>query len=172
MGKIGKKVLIIDDERIILESLRIFINDSGYKVHLAADGISGFEMVKKEKPDLVVADILLPGLNGVALCEKLRSNELYQHIPIILMTGVYKDVNLRMYVHKGLANDFIEKPFMDNELLIKIDRLLGSGQDKIAEQAAAEKTSSPSQQHKSPSRKSVDNDLNDLINWARSKNKK
>jgi two-component system alkaline phosphatase synthesis response regulator PhoP len=168
----GKKVVIIDDERIILESLRIFFTDSGYDVHLAADGISGFKMVEKEKPDLVVVDILLPGLNGVALCEKLRSNELYLHIPIILMTGVYKDVNLRMYVHKGLANDFIEKPFKENELLIKIDRLLGSGQDKITAQSAAEKASSPSQKHKSHTHKSVDKDLDDLVNWARSKSKK
>ena len=172
MGKTGKKILIIDDERIILESLRIFINDSGYEVHQAVDGISGFEMVEKEKPDLIVVDILLPGLNGVALCEKLRSNELYRHIPVVLMTGVYKDSSLCMYVHKGLANDFIEKPFMDNELLIKIDRLLGSGQDKLLAEADTEKDFYPSQNLKSPSPKSVDKDLNDLVNWARSKNKK
>jgi two-component system alkaline phosphatase synthesis response regulator PhoP len=172
MGKIGKKILIIDDERIILESLRIFIKNSGYDVHLATDGISGFEMVEKEKPDLILIDILLPGLNGVALCEKLRISELSQHIPIILMTGVYKDVNLRMYVHKGLANDFIEKPFNENELLIKIDRLLGRGQDKITTSPGVAKSSAPSQKPGSRAHKSVEKDLNDLIVWARSKSKK
>ena len=69
-------------------------------------------------------------MHGIALCEKIRGNDDLRNIPIILMTGVYKDVNLRMYVHKGLADDFIEKPFHEKDLLGKIEHFLGSGQEK------------------------------------------
>jgi DNA-binding response OmpR family regulator len=126
----GSKILIIDDDRVIQDSLRELFTDAGYLVLLAADGISGFELVSKEKPDLILTDILLPRMHGIALCEKIKGDEELRFIPIILMTGVYKDVNLRMYVHKGLADDFIEKPFREKELLAKIERFLDRGTDK------------------------------------------
>ena len=119
----GKKILIIDDDRVIQDSLQELFTDAGYLVSLAADGMSGFDLIMREKPDIIIADILLPRMHGIALCEKLRGNDELRHIPIILMTGVYKDVNLRMYVHKRLADDFIEKPFREPELLAKIERL-------------------------------------------------
>lgn len=126
----GSKILIIDDDRVIQDSLRELFTDAGYLVLLAADGVSGFELVSKEKPDLILTDILLPRMHGIALCEKIKGDEELRFIPIILMTGVYKDVNLRMYVHKGLADDFIEKPFREKELLAKIERFLDRGTDK------------------------------------------
>src|SRR5512145_1446486 len=105
----GKRIAIIDDDHVIQESLQELLTEAGYTVFGAADGISGYELIVRERPDIVVADILLPRMHGIALCEKVRANEEFKGIPIILMTGVYKDVNLRMYVHKGLAEDFIEK---------------------------------------------------------------
>jgi DNA-binding response OmpR family regulator len=123
----GKKILIVDDDQVILDSLQEYLAEAGYTVLLAADGISGFERIVKEKPDLIVTDILLPRLHGIAVCEKIRSDDDLRSIPIILMTGVYKDVNMRLYVYKGLADDFIEKPFLESDLLAKIERLLGRG---------------------------------------------
>ena len=70
-------------------------------------------------------------MHGIALCEKIRASDEFRHIPIILMTGVYKDVNLRMYVHKGLADDFIEKPFREKDLLAKIEHFIGCGAEKV-----------------------------------------
>jgi len=168
----GKKILIIDDDRIIRDSLQELFTDAGYVVHLAADGISGFDLLSQEKPDIIVADILLPRMHGIALCEKIRGNDELRNIPIILMTGVYKDVNLRMYVHKGLADDFIEKPFRETELLSKIEHFLGPSTDKVASQPAAGETPLPGRNHKSRNGKSVDQDLDELITWARNKNKK
>lgn len=121
----GKKILIIDDDQVIQDSLREYLTEAGYAVELAGDGVGGFMQISKEKPDIVVTDILLPRLHGIALCEKLRSDDELRFIPIILMTGVYKDVNMRMVVYKGLADDFIEKPFLEADLLSKIERLLG-----------------------------------------------
>lgn len=126
----GCRILIVDDDHIIRESLQEHLVGAGYDVLLATDGIGGFEQVEKEKPDLIVTDILLPRMHGIALCEKVKGSDDWHHIPIILMTGVYKDVNLRMYVHKRLADDFIEKPFHEEALLAKIERLLGRPAEK------------------------------------------
>ena len=168
----GKKILIIDDDRIIQDSLQELFTDAGYVVHLAADGISGFELITKEKPDIIVTDILLPRMHGIALCEKIRAIDDLRQIPIILMTGVYKDVNLRMYVHKGLADDFIEKPFRETELLSKIEHFPGCGADKVDSQPAAGEAPLPGRNHKNQDNRSVDQGLDELISWARNKGKK
>jgi DNA-binding response OmpR family regulator len=168
----GKKILIIDDDRVIQDSLQELFTDAGYVVYLASDGISGFDLIARDKPDIIVADILLPRMHGIALCEKVRGNDDLRQIPIILMTGVYKDVNLRMYVHKGLADDFIEKPFREKELLVKIEHFIGVGQEKGESQPAVRQTTEPENHQKNHSGKSVDKDLDDLISWAHDKGKK
>ena len=168
----GKKILIIDDDRVIQDSLQELFTDAGYVVDLAADGVSGFDLIHREKPDIIVADILLPRMHGIALCEKIRGNDELRNIPIILMTGVYKDVNLRMYVHKGLADDFIEKPFRETELLGKIEHFLGQGAGKVDSQPDDGEAPLPVRNHKNQDGRSVDRDLDELIIWARNKAKK
>jgi DNA-binding response OmpR family regulator len=162
----GKKILIVDDDRIIRDSLQELFTDAGFEVQLAIDGISGYELIAREKPDIIVTDILLPRMHGIALCEKLRASDDLKDIPIILMTGVYKDVNLRMYVYKGLADDFIEKPFHEKELLNKIEHFLGRGAEK-KESRPVSLDPSPAGPDPAPhTGRSVDQDLDELINWA------
>jgi DNA-binding response OmpR family regulator len=168
----GKKILIIDDDRIIRDSLQELFIDAGYVVHLAADGISGFELTIREKPDIVITDILLPKMHGIALCEKIRGNSDLCNIPIILMTGVYKDVNLRLYVHKGLADDFIEKPFHETELLAKIERILSSSTDKVDFKSSATEAQLPGQTQKKRDGGFVGHDLDEPITRAQYKDKK
>jgi len=168
----GKRIVIIDDDHVIQETLQDLFSDAGYAVALAADGASGFDLIVREKPDIVVADILLPRLHGIALCEKIRATEEFKHIPIVLMTGVYKDVNLRMYVHKGLANDFIEKPFQGRDLLAKVELLLGGDQEQVESRPSARVAPAAAREQKAQGGKSVDQDLDDLITWAHTKGKK
>jgi len=167
----GKKILIIDDDRVIQDSLQEFFTEAGYIVYLAADGISGFDLINREKPDIIVTDILLPRMHGIALCEKIRGNNDLRNIPIILMTGVYKDVNLRMYVHKGLTDDFIEKPFRETELLSKIEHFLGRGKDNVNSSLSAKEAPQPVQNHANQGNRSVAQNLDELINWAHKKGK-
>lgn len=166
-----KRIAIIDDDHIIQESLQELLGEAGYAVTLAADGVSGYELVKRENPDLVLADILLPRMHGIDLCEKIRACPELSQVPIILMTGVYKDVNLRMYVHKGLAQDFIEKPFREKDLMGKIERLIGKPPERVEVGPAAESAPRPARAQKIPHPHSVDRDLDDLITWARRKDK-
>ncbi len=168
----GKRIAIIDDDHVIQESLQETFSDAGYTVFIASDGVSGLEMISREKPDLVVADILLPRMHGIALCEKLKASADFQHVPIILMTGVYKDVNLRMYVHKGLAADFIEKPFREKDLLAKIENLLGKAPEKVEAQPSARQAAASERSHEGRPDHKVDSALDDLVNWAHNKGKK
>jgi DNA-binding response OmpR family regulator len=171
-GKMGKRIVIIDDDHVIQETLQELFTDAGYTVALAADGASGFDLIVRERPDAVIADILLPRMHGIALCEKIRATEDFKHIPIVLMTGVYKDVNLRMYVFKGLADDFIEKPFQGKDLLAKVEHLLGQAPEKVESQPASRAAPAPAREQKNQGGKSVDQDLDDLISWAHNKGKK
>ena len=168
----GKKIAIIDDDHIIQESLQELFSDAGYQVFIAGDGVAGFELIVREKPDIVLADILLPRMHGIALCEKVRASDEFRHIPIILMTGVYKDVNLRMHVHKGLADDFIEKPFREKDLLVKIEHFIGCGEEKVIAQPAAPAVPDPAPDARKHPGRSLASDLDDLVSWAHSKGKK
>jgi len=167
----GKRIAIIDDDHVIQESLQELFTDAGYTVFVAADGVSGYELIVREKPDIVVADILLPRMHGIALCEKIRANQEFKGVPIILMTGVYKDVNLRMYVHKGLAEDFIEKPFREKDLLAKIEHFIG-GVEKPLAQPVIQAAPDPGRDPKRQDSRSLARDLDDLVTWAHSKGKK
>ncbi len=88
------------------------------------------------------------------------------------MTGVYKDVNLRMYVHKGLADDFIEKPFREKDLLAKIEHFIGAVSEKVMAQPAAQAVPDSAPGPRKQAGRSLERDLDDLVTWAHSKGKK
>ena len=133
MDKEGKddvkkpKILIIDDEKNTRESWRKILAENGFDVLEADDGETGLQMVEQELPDLLLCDILLPHMDGIKVAEKIRENELFQGLPIILTSGIFKDLSFRMNVIKRLANDFIEKPFSESDLLAKINNILFPG---------------------------------------------
>ena len=121
-----KKILIIDDDKFFSASLREVLLNEGYDVILAVESESGYDLLEQEKPDLLLVDVLIPGLDGVSLCEKIRQNESLPHIPIILMTGVFTDLDIRAHVRRGIADDFIIKPYKEEDLISKIKKFLPS----------------------------------------------
>lgn len=119
-----KKILVVDDEPTVRESLEEMLTEKDFTVLKADDGESGYDLIVQEIPDLLIIDILLPKIDGIVLCEKIRKNSKLKHIPIILMTGIYMDFNFRMKIQRGIADDFIVKPIRHDEMLSKIDKLL------------------------------------------------
>ena len=119
-----KRILVVDDETVVRDSLEEILTEKGFIVLKADDGESGYDLIAQETPDLLIIDILLPKLDGIALCEKIRKNSKLKHIPIILITGIYMDFNFRMKIQRGIADDFIVKPIRHDDLLAKIDKLL------------------------------------------------
>ena len=83
----GKKVLVIDDNPVVVRLNESLLISNGYEVIIANDGILGLEKAQKEKPDVILLDLILPGIHGLDLCKQLKMDAATSHIPVIVITG-------------------------------------------------------------------------------------
>ncbi|UCE41942.1 MAG: response regulator [Candidatus Aminicenantes bacterium] len=118
------KILIIDDDRVTLTMLEMILSRHGYHVLSARDGAEGLEIASKEKPDVVLSDMLIPKIHGLDLCTKIKQDPQLKDIKVILMTAVYKGAAFQFEAKESGADHFIEKPINTNELIEKLDKLL------------------------------------------------
>ncbi len=115
------KILICEDEEIMLTALEFRLRKQGFEVLLAENGKIALEKIKKEKPDLVVADIIMPFVSGLELIEFVRK-DMRNALPIIIISALeHEDVVLEAF--RLGATDFITKPFKPNELILRIKRI-------------------------------------------------
>ena len=115
------KVLICEDEELLLTSLEFRLRKQGFKVILAEDGKQALEKIKSESPDLIIADIMMPHVTGLELIEYVRQ-EMKSTLPIIIISALeYDDVVLQAF--RLGATDFIAKPFKPDELILRIRRI-------------------------------------------------
>ena len=112
-------ILVVDDEESIIELLRFNLEKEGYLVRVAKDGPEALERVEKEIPDLLVLDIILPGMDGLEVCRQLRLNPKYRQIPIIMLTAKGEVIDKVLGLELG-ADDYMTKPFSPRELLARI----------------------------------------------------
>ncbi|TDT69733.1 response regulator receiver domain-containing protein [Hypnocyclicus thermotrophus] len=121
----GKKILIVDDEKHILQIVKFNLEKKGkYEVVSANDGQEGYEVSIKEKPDLIISDIMMPRLTGLEMCKLIRENDEVKSIPLIILTAKGQD----NYIEEGKkydVTDFLTKPFSPRELLLKVREILG-----------------------------------------------
>src|SRR6185436_10030860 len=115
------RILLIDDDGSLLEALSIAFEDAGHAVLTAGDGARGWEIVLRERPDAVVSDVNMPGLDGFALCRKLR--EAGHLVPLILLTSRDDDIDEALGLELG-ADDYVAKPFSTRVLLARVSALL------------------------------------------------
>src|SRR5439155_1311020 len=127
-------ILVVDDDRRVLELLEVALTANGYRVITAADGDEGVRRALGERPDLVVLDVRLPRKSGLEVCEVLRSDAEDPFVPIILVSGVV-EAETRLQAFRRGADDYLSKPFSPKELIARIRRLL----TRSAEGAAARK---------------------------------
>ncbi len=111
------KILIVEDEADVVSVLRRTLDEAGYEVSVAMDGISGYQMAKQGSFDLLILDIMMPGMNGLELCRRLRSEQF--QAPILMLTALNSTENIVAGLDSG-ADDYIPKPFHYNELLARI----------------------------------------------------
>ncbi len=111
------KILIVEDEADVVSVLRRTLDEAGYEVSVAMDGISGYQMAKQNNFDLLILDIMMPGMNGLELCRRLRSEQF--QAPILMLTALNSTENIVAGLDSG-ADDYIPKPFHYNELLARI----------------------------------------------------
>lgn len=117
------KILVVDDEQDILMLMESRLKASGYQVVSAADGPTGLEIARKEKPDLIILDLMLPQMDGYKVCALLKKDTRYAHIPVILFTAKAQEGEKKLGEEAG-ADAFITKPLNPPVLMAKIQELL------------------------------------------------
>ncbi|MFQ6109396.1 MAG: PleD family two-component system response regulator [Candidatus Aminicenantales bacterium] len=125
-----KKIVIVDDDRVTLTMLQMLLTKSGYLVLTAQDGEEGLELAQKEKPDLLITDMLIPKVDGLELCRRIKGNPKLKDIKVILISAVYKSVSFKFEAKESGAADFIEKPVDTAKLINRVKVLLGNEKEK------------------------------------------
>ncbi len=115
-----KKILIIEDQEDILDDIKTLLTKEKYKVYTALNGTNGVLLAKTYCPDLIISDIMLPGIDGYSVYESINNNELTSHIPFIFLTAKVDRKDLRKGMELG-ADDYIFKPYDADELLAAIN---------------------------------------------------
>lgn len=113
------KILVVDDEQNIVELVQYNLERAGYKVVTAYDGDKALELVHKEKPDLILLDVMLPGTDGLAVCREVNSNAETKNIPIIMLSARGEELDKVLGLEMG-ADDYITKPFSPRELIARV----------------------------------------------------
>lgn len=121
------RILVVDDERLLVKGIKFNLENDGYEVLTGADGIEAVEIASQEKVDLIILDLMMPRMDGLEACRKIRE---FSDIPIIMLTAKADDMDKLMGFEHG-ADDYITKPFNVLELKARVRALLRrSGSDK------------------------------------------
>jgi len=119
---VGKKVLVVDDDKTITAVIGSLLSSHGFTVLVAHDGLDGMVQVKKEVPDLIILDIMMPEINGYDVCSNLKFDGKLKHIPIIVLTSREQELDPR--IGKLMGIDYMQKPIDSKLLLEKIQNIL------------------------------------------------
>ena len=118
-----EKVLIVDDEEHIVELLQFNLSNAGYRVITANNGLDALKMVKENKPDLLLLDLMLPGVDGLDVCKEIRRDKDISKTSIIMLTAKGEELDKILGLELG-ADDYVTKPFSIRELLARIKAVL------------------------------------------------
>ncbi len=118
-----KRILLIEDEEDIAALIKLQADIAGYKLHVEVDGLNGYRAVEREKPDLVILDIMLPGQNGLDVCRKMKSNSDLKNIPVIIISAKSEELDVVLGLELG-ADDYVAKPFSPKVLFSRIKAVL------------------------------------------------
>lgn len=114
------KILVVDDEELLVKGIRFNLQNEGYEVLTGSDGIEAVQTAQLERPDLIVLDVMMPRMDGLTACSKIRE---FSNVPIILLTAKVEDMDKLMGFEHG-ADDYLTKPFNILELKARIRALL------------------------------------------------
>ncbi|MFQ5754304.1 MAG: response regulator, partial [bacterium] len=117
------KILIVEDEEDILDLVSYHLEQAGYKTIKAEAGDEALEIIEQTPPDLIVLDIMLPGMTGTEVCKILKQQEETRHIPIVMLTAKGEEIDRVVGFELG-ADDYVTKPFSPRELVLRIKAIL------------------------------------------------
>ncbi len=114
-----KKILVVDDEPDLVETVQFYLETEGYQVLVSNNGEDALNQARKEKPDLIVLDLMLPKLDGYKVCRLLKFDERYKHIPILMLTARAQEKDRILGKETG-ADEYMTKPFDMEKLSEKV----------------------------------------------------
>ena len=114
------KILVVDDEALLVKGIRFNLQNEGYDVITGSDGLEAVKAVQEQSPDLVVLDVMMPNMDGLTACAKIRE---FSEVPIIMLTAKSDDMDKLIGFDHG-ADDYLTKPFLMQELLLRVQHIL------------------------------------------------
>lgn len=123
MDQLKKRILVVDDEPDLLKTAVDLLESEGYEVLSAHDGQEGLEKARREKPDLILLDVLMPKLNGYQVCRALKGGPETQSIPVIMLTSKAQEID-KFWGKETGADDYVTKPYEIEDLLARAAKFL------------------------------------------------
>jgi DNA-binding response OmpR family regulator len=134
--KIVEKILIIEDDSDISELVQYNLMKEGYEVEVASDGELGLAQAVERKPQLIILDLMLPGLDGLSICRKLKAHQATMDTPIVMLTAKGEESDIVVGLEMG-ADDYISKPFSPKELVARVRAVLRRPKGEVSPKNAA-----------------------------------
>ena len=122
--KDDKRILCIEDEQEMIDLIRLILSRRGFQVKGANGGRTGLDLVRKEPPDLVLLDLMMPDMDGWEVYQQIKANEATRDIPVIVVTAKAQSIDKVLGLHIAKVDDYIAKPFSPQELLTSVDKVL------------------------------------------------
>jgi len=130
----GKTILIVEDESDVVDLLTLNLRKSGgFIISTAADGASGLEKARTEKPAFIILDLMLPKMSGLEVCKILKTDPEARHIPIMMLTAKAEEIDRIVGLEFG-ADDYVTKPFSPREVILRIQAIMRRGEGKSEEE--------------------------------------
>ena len=126
----NQRILCIEDETEMIDLIRLILSRRGYEVQGANGGKEGIELVRQEKPDLVLLDLMMPDMDGWEVYQQMKADEATRDIPVIVVTAKAQSIDKVLGLHIAKVDDYIAKPFSPQELLTSVEEVLQRKQTK------------------------------------------
>ena len=123
-----KRVVCVEDEPEMIDLVRLILGRRGFFVIGANGGIEGLETVRREKPDLILLDLMMPDMDGWEVYQQIKADPALRGIPVIVVTAKAQSIDKVLGLHIAKVDDYITKPFGPQELLESVEKILGPGQ--------------------------------------------
>jgi two-component system response regulator VicR len=124
MAEEKKKVLCIEDEPEMIDLIKLILERKGFEVVGAVGGAEGLEVIRREMPDLILLDLMMPGVDGWEVFRQIRADEKLKPIPVIVVTAKAQSIDKVLGLHIAKVDDYVTKPFGPQELLNSVNKVL------------------------------------------------
>ncbi len=127
-----KRIVYVEDEQEMIDLVRLILTRRGYEVIGANGGREGLDVIRREKPDLVLLDLMMPDMDGWDVYQQIKADENTRDIPVIVVTAKAQSIDKVLGLHIAKVNDYISKPFSPQELIDSVEKVLVRKKDGVA----------------------------------------